>query len=311
MTAGPAAPDAITGRVFNIQRFSTHDGPGIRTTVFLKGCPLSCPWCHNPEGIDPRPRLVYLADLCLGCGRCAEACPEEAHAIRGGEHRFVPHHCRACGRCVGVCPAGAVELVGRDMTAADVLEAVRKDRAFYDSSGGGVTLSGGEPLYQLDFAWAVLRLAKIEGLHTCVDTSGCMGFDALDRVREMVDLFLFDVKDTNAARHLAHTGLAAEPILAGLRRLHAAGARIRIRVPIVPGCTDFDDNAEGLARLLAQLPKIEAVELMPYHPLGLGKLERLGLERRIAPEIGPPSRERLAWWAKTLAGAGVRIVGGS
>ena len=189
------------GMVFDIQRFSIHDGPGIRTTVFLKGCPLRCRWCHNPEGIPPEPMLSFTPSRCVGCGRCLEACPRKAHQNRGGEHTLDRSLCQVCGRCAEACCSGALEIVGKRMSVEEVLREVLSDRAFYETSGGGMTLSGGEPLLQGDFCEALLGEAKRQGLHCCVETSGLATWELIDRLRPLVDLWLYDLKETDAQQH--------------------------------------------------------------------------------------------------------------
>lgn len=266
----------IVARIFDIQRFSIHDGPGIRTTVFFKGCPLRCRWCHNPESQTAGASLSYSSQLCIGCGACLAACPSGARQalLAGGVDRLL---CRVCGRCAEVCPSGALEIVGRDVTPEEIMRTVLRDRTFYESSGGGLTISGGEPLLQTDAAEALLTLARGEGVHTAVDTCGHVAWDKLRQVAPLAELFLYDVKHTDSVRHRELTGVGNELILSNLRRLYDSGARIRIRLPVVPGCNDCRQHFEGVARLAAELPDIDGFDLLPYHPLGKGKWQQFDM----------------------------------
>jgi len=295
------------GWIFDVQKFSIHDGPGIRTTVFMKGCPMRCAWCHNPEGIDREPVLSFIPSKCIGCGYCLRVCPRGAHRADGDEHVLDRDRCEVCGSCTQECYAGALELIGREVTVEEVLADVLSDRPFYENSGGGMTLSGGEPLYQIDFIDALLAAAKAEDLHCCIETCGFADFACFERIMGRVDLFLYDVKDVDPARHLELTGVSNGPILANLRRLHEAGKDVLVRVPLVPGCNDFDDNLAGLAELAASLPNLLGVELMPYHRLGTSKRERIGTAPEARP-TEPPADELVARWIATLAEAGVTVV---
>ncbi len=299
-----------TGRIFNIQRFSIHDGPGIRTTVFFKGCPLRCVWCGNPESIAPEPSLSWLPEKCIACGECLEACPE--HALRagaGGKPQIDRKRCSGCGRCAEVCDPRALELVGRDMTVAQVLEVVLRDSAYYAQSDGGITLSGGEPLLQADFALDLLGEAKGEGLHCCVETSGLVDWKSIERLAALVDLWLYDYKETDPRRHQELTGFWNSEILANLRRLHGAGARILLRCPMVPQYNARTDHLDGIAVLARQLPHLEGVELLPYYDLWRAKLDRFGLTTTLPETVKPPSPETVRSWNEYLRKQGVKVVG--
>ena len=282
---------AMIGRVFDIQRFSTHDGPGIRTTVFLKGCPLRCLWCHNPEGLSPDRQLSFSPEKCIGCGDCVALCPNHVHRLEpsgeGVVHVLDRDRCRLCGACASACVAGATEMVGRDLSVADVLREVLEDRAFYGPSGGGLTLSGGEPMLQFDFTAALLRAAKEQGLHCCVETSGFAPPRHFESLLGLVDLVLYDYKETDPERHIEYTGVPNDLILENLRGLYAWGAKIALRCPIIPGCNDRDDHFAGIAALARQMPNLEGIDLVPYHPLGRGKIERLGLAEGDRHLTGP------------------------
>ena len=303
---------SVTGRVFDIQRFSTHDGPGIRTTVFLKGCPLCCAWCHNPEGISPRPQLSFTPGKCGGCGECARVCGRQAHTI-GIVDGVVVHtldrtRCQACGLCAEACDAGCLEMVGREMNVGQVMDEVLADRVFYRRSGGGLTVSGGEPLMQTDFTAALLQAAREHGLHCCVQTCGSVNWERLQRVLPLVDLFLYDYKETDAARHQQFTGHSNDLILRNLRRLHDEGAEVCLHCPIVPGFNDTEEHIAGIAALAQSMPRLRGVRILPYHALGGGKLERFGLAPSPELPTDPPNRARVEGWITRLQDCGIRVL---
>ena len=298
----------IQGNIFDIQRFSIHDGPGIRTTVFMKGCPLRCIWCHNPEGIDGEPVLSFLPNKCIGCGYCSRVCPRSAHKMVDGVHELDRDACQVCGRCTEECYAGALELVGREVTVGEALDEVLRDRPFYETSGGGMTLSGGEPTLQIEFSAALLEAAKSEGLHCCVETCGFCAYDRLDRLRPMVDMFLYDYKATNDERHRELTGLSNESIIENLRRLHDSGAVIVLRCPIIPGTNDCGEHFEGIAALASELPNLAGVELMPYNPLGESKVDRMGFDDAVRAKSAMPEKETVAGWVEHLKDLGVTVI---
>lgn len=299
----------MTGRIFEIQRYCIHDGPGIRTTVFLKGCPLNCLWCHNPEGIAPERALSFMPARCIGCGYCFRVCEQRAHAIADKTHALDRGRCRVCGACARECYAGALEVVGRDVTVEAALAEVLKDKPFYETSGGGMTLSGGEPLMQVDFTEALLRAARGAGLNTCVETCGFADWSRFERVRAWVDLFLYDLKETDPARHEEFTGAPLAPILANLRALHASAAAIQLRLPIVPGCNDRDEHLRAVAALVRELPRLRGVEIMPYHRLGESKLERMGIADRERANANPPAPAEVERWVALLKAEGVAATG--
>ena len=299
-----------TGTVFRIARYAVHDGPGIRTTVFLKGCPLRCWWCHSPESQALREELVLKTDRCTRCGTCLPFCPE--HAIQpAGDGGFVTDRdaCARCGTCVRVCPSGAREMAGRLYTASELMSEIVKDILFFDESGGGVTFSGGEPLMQPAFLEAVLERCRDLRIHTAVDTCGLADQDALARISALTNLFLFDLKVADDERHREVTGVANERILANLRLLASAGAAVRIRVPLVPGVNDDQANIEAIGRLVASLG-LARVDVLPYHRAGIAKYDRLNKEY-LLPDTQPPSEAALAATVSTLEGFGLRVhVGG-
>jgi len=303
-TGSAAQPEGV---IFDVKRFAIHDGPGIRTTVFLKGCPLRCLWCQNPEGISPSIELAYDPRQCIGCGACAAACPEGAHTIVGGQHVYERSLCRACGECTRRCPTEALRLVGRRVPVGEVLEIVLRDRIFYEKSGGGVTLSGGEAMAQPEFARAVLAAARAEGLHTCVDTSGHVPWEHFECVLPMVDIFLYDVKDTDPERHRANTSGELGLVLDNLARLDAAGARLHLRYPVIPGINDGTADMRELAGLWGTLWSRPPVELLPYHRLGEGKRSSLGRPAWQVADSTPQGHE-LAHMADCLGAYGVEAV---
>ncbi len=277
---------APTGIIFNVQRFSTGDGPGIRTTVFLKGCPLRCAWCHNPEGLSPRPELVWYEARCIGARDCLSACPADALTLTPQGMQIDRQRCTACGECAWVCPTGALEVIGQERTPEALLAEVQKDAVFYETSGGGVTLSGGEPLAQADFLLALCRLCREAGFHLALDTCGAAPWERYERLLPLVDLVLYDLKLFDGQRHRASTGADNARILENARRVAAAGAPLWVRTPVIPGYTADAANIAALGEFIAaELPTVERWDLLAYTDLGRAKYERL--ERPYALEGVP------------------------
>lgn len=271
------------GVVFNLQKFSIEDGPGIRTTVFLKGCPLRCAWCHNPEGLRAAPDLVWYAARCVGVRDCLAACPVGALALTPAGMQVDRARCTTCGACVEACPAAALELLGRRWEPAALVAELLKDRVFYESSGGGVTFSGGEPLLQADFLAEVLPLCRAAGLHVAVETCGAVAWERYERVLSWVDLVLLDLKLLDRERHRAATGQSNDLILANARRLAASGVPLWIRTPVIPGYTADLENIRAIGCFIQEaLPTVARWDLLAYTHLGGPKYERLALPYALA-----------------------------
>ena len=294
------------GIIFDIKKFSIHDGPGIRTTVFLKGCPLSCGWCHNPESQRVFKEKLFAAGRCIGCRACLAACP--AMAIRQTTDGMAtdPEKCLHCGLCSEVCPAQACEMAGREVTVREVMDDIEKDMAFFDESGGGVTFSGGEPLSQPEFLLSLLEACRERRIHTVVDTSGFSPWHVLDCILCYVDLFLFDLKLMDDDRHRQFTGVSNRRILENLQALSAGGHPLRIRIPIIPGVTDDDDNMTAIGDFVAGLPSTPPIDVLPYHHFAAAKYERLGKDYHFK-KIDPPSADTLYRLTALLSGKGLTV----
>ncbi len=283
---------AITGFITDIQRFSVDDGPGIRTTVFMKGCPLRCLWCHNPECISPKVQLCYVESACVRCGACEKVCPVGAHRVTEEYHQVDFEKCIACGACVKACAYDALSLSGKTVTVEEVMAEVMKDRLYYETSGGGITVSGGEPLMQAEFTLALLEAAKDKGLHTCLETCGYVEEKALKEAAKLTDVFLYDYKVTDPAAHQALTGAGNRRILANLDMLVHLGAFIILRCPIIPGCNDEASHYDGIIALLTKYPSIPRAELMAYHRMGAAKYRQLGKPYALShlPDMSPEQK---------------------
>ena len=257
------------GNIFDIQRMSVHDGPGIRTTVFLKGCPLRCLWCHNPESQSARTLIGYDPEKCAGCAECTKLC--RAHSVSDGAHTYDRSLCIACGKCADICSGGAILKSGYDSSADEIIKEVLKDKIFYKTTKGGVTFSGGEPLSQPDFLKELLIKAKENGLNTALDTSGFGKSETLREIAPYTDLFLWDYKESNEERHIEYTGVSRSLIIENLGIVNSLGKDIVLRCPIIPSFNDRDDHFEGIASVCAAYECIKSVNVMAFHKLGDGK----------------------------------------
>jgi pyruvate formate lyase activating enzyme len=268
----------LTGTTFNIQRFSTEDGPGIRTTVFFKGCPLHCAWCHNPEGISPRQELVWYDGRCIAARDCIDVCPEDALRLTTQGMVIDRRRCTVCGACAVACPSAALEVIGRTWTTDELVVEIMKDQVFFETSGGGVTLSGGEPMVQAEFVAHVSRLCHEAGLHVALDTCGCASWAGYERVMPWVDMVLYDLKHHDADCHQEGTGIDNCGILDNACRIADAGVPMWIRTPVIPGYTADELNIAALGRFIAdELPTVERWDLLAYTNLGQPKYHRLDL----------------------------------
>lgn len=280
-----------SGIIFDIKKYAIHDGPGIRTTVFLKGCPLHCWWCHNPEGQAAEPELTYQSGKCvIDCTQCIDACPTGAISRTESGIEIDRKACRLEAECVEACPAGALKLSGRTVTTAEIMEEILKDQIFYENSGGGVTFSGGEPLIQLDFLDSLLLSCRKEDIHRVVDTSGYVPFDSFERIADKVNLFFYDLKIMDDSKHQQATGVSNRLILDNLKRLDKTGAAIQIRIPVVPGFNSTRENACQTGEFLKNFSHVKMINLLPYHRAATQKYRSLG-KTFMYPETKTPTGE--------------------
>lgn len=295
------------GLISDIQRFSLHDGPGIRTTIFLKGCPLNCKWCHNPETRYSKPQISFSIDKCQNCFKCVDVCPTGVHYVVHGKHKLNFSKCALSGECVKVCPNDALKIIGDEKSIDDVMEIVLKDKRYYQNSGGGLTISGGEPMNQFSFTQKLLQTAKLNGLHTAIETCGYSPTQRYLDIKPFVDLFIFDYKETNPTKHKEFTGVDSKLILENLRLLHNTGVNIILRCPIIPGVNDNDEHLQGIAKLVNELPNLESVELMAYHDIGRDKAAEIGLQNEYY-EIETATNEMMQNWLKKLKALSVENI---
>ncbi|MFN2108827.1 MAG: glycyl-radical enzyme activating protein [Anaerolineae bacterium] len=305
------------GIIFDIKKYAINDGPGIRTTVFFQGCPLSCWWCHNPESQSRKPTLMYRANRCVLCGECALVCPQNGIQLppspngrgageEGGSALTDRSKCDVCGTCAETCYYGAREVSGREVTVEEVLAEIQRETPFHDQSGGGVTFSGGEPLMQRSFLLALLRTCRERDIHAVVDTSGYTTWQALDSIREYVNLFLYDLKLMDDKLHSQYTGVSNEPILRNLKSLSEHGHPVYVRIPLIPGVNDDEVNLRESAELLASLPNVTGVELMGYHDIAAAKYEALGMSYQLNG-TKPPTAEHMQQAESILEEFGLKV----
>ena len=284
-----------SGIVFDIHRFSLNDGPGIRTTVFLKGCPLKCLWCHNPESQLFQPQLSFNEEKCLHCFNCVPACPNGVHQIHNNKHLVIWDHCLLSGECVTACPNDVLKIIGYQSTVNEIIAEVKKDLSYYKNSGGGITISGGEPLAQFQFTKELLISSKEADIHTCVDTCGQAAQNHFHEILPYTDLFLFDYKTTNPHQHKYLTGTDNRLILSNLDYLYNNGASIIVRCPLIPGINDNEAHLHSIAHLKNKYPKLKAIEILPYHSMGRNKSYQIGNEYKLF-NVPDCTEEQIRYW---------------
>ncbi len=289
--------------VMDVLRGSLNDGPGIRTTVFTKGCPLRCLWCHNPESQGFQPELSYEDSKCIHCGSCQTACPNSVHDVTSEGHELKRSDCLACGACVAECPQNGLKIVGQWWEPSALVELCLRDLHFYRRSGGGITISGGEPMSQFSGVFETLRLAKQAGLHTCLDTCGQAALSRYQEILPFVDLFLWDFKATGQEDHTRLTGVNGVRIEENLRSLYDAGAAIRLRCPLIPGLNDSSEHLAKIAQLSHEMPRLHGIDLMPFHSLARDKAAKVGMVQEGLPTESA-SQEDISHWLTKLADLG-------
>lgn len=301
----------MEGIVFDIMRYAIHDGPGVRTTIFMKGCPLQCWWCHNPEGISSANDLAFFDYKCIGCKTCVTACPIKAIEFDASKPVIDRHNCIRCGVCAEVCPTGALKIIGRKISLEELMSIIERDVILYDISGGGVTFSGGEPLYQPLFLKEAVKECKNRKIHVALDTSGYASLDVFKSIVEYVDLFLYDLKILDESSHRKYTGVSNDLIIKNLLYLveNGRGKNIIIRFPVIPDITDTDENLRKLLEFLRLLDGVKEVNLLPFHDVS-EKYTRIG-RKYLMPIHGAPSKERLIYIKEIIEKIGVRAkIGG-
>lgn len=295
-----------TGTIFDIKRFAIHDGPGVRTTVFLKGCPLTCWACHNPEGQLAKPELFVRSERCNLCRDCLEVCRPGAISLDGDQLMVARDKCDSCGSCAEVCLPGALEMAGREVSVAEVMREIEKDVLYYDESGGGATFSGGEPMAQPEFLQELLEECRERSISTAVDTSGHSPRHLVESIQPLVDLFLFDLKLIDEGRHWSFTGLSNEPVIENLRLLAQVDAAVVVRFPLLSGVNDDEDNVDRLGQLVSSLPVQYPIDILPYHRIGRDKYARLGRDYPMG-DADPPADSRVAVAAQALTDFGLDV----
>ncbi len=286
------------GIIFDIQKFSVHDGPGIRTTVFLKGCNIRCLWCHNPESFIINSQLAFEQSRCSGCRRCESVCAHGVHLFVNEKHEVNYELCKKCGKCIEECPNHCLKIFGYDMTAKEVIKEVLKDKKYYESSGGGITISGGEPSVQYDFLMELLIESKNNELHTCIETNGIIEFERLKEIAKYVDLFLLDYKATGFERHKLLTGCSNEQMLNNLDYLSSIEKAVVLRCPIIPGLNDTEEHFSAIKEIKEMYSNIKEVEIMSYHSLGKSKWDSIGKDYSLKDIKDVDSKKKIEWEMK-------------
>ncbi|HJW98071.1 MAG TPA: glycyl-radical enzyme activating protein [Candidatus Bathyarchaeia archaeon] len=298
------------GMIFDVRKYSIHDGPGIRTAVFFKGCPLRCWWCHNPEGQNPKPELVFRRSRCISCGECVEKCHQHAISSATLGISINREKCVLCSDCSDACSSEALSIAGKEMSVKKVVEEIEKDRAFYEESSGGVTFSGGEPLLQPEFLKALLDECNNRALHTTLDTCGYSQPEIIDGICSKVDLFLYDIKIIDDQRHMKFTGVSNKQILRNLEKLAEKGSNIVVSFPIIPGINDDDRNVAETAKFISSLPNIQQINLLPYHRAGIQKYKNLGKPYKLN-KIQPPTDKKVKSVKNKMEAFGLKVgIGG-
>jgi len=282
----------MKGLVFDIKRFAVHDGPGIRTTVFVKGCSLRCFWCQNPEGIYLKREIMFYPERCIGCGRCISVCSKNAHVIQNGMHIYLRDKCVGCGKCVETCYAGALQIAGKWMTVDEVMKVVLMDKKFYEVSDGGITLSGGDPVVQHDFSYELLKRCKSEGLHTGIETAANCQWKMIEKLLPFTDLIMMDIKHMNPEVHRKVTGVTNRLILNNAKRLAKTGKPLIIRIPVIPTVNDTTEQIEEIARFVQPFENLQFLELLSFHRFGEGKYRALGINYQ-ASHLKTPSKRKM------------------
>ena len=295
--------------ITNTQKFSVRDGPGIRSVVFFKGCPLRCQWCANPENINPEQEMMFYDTKCIGCGYCVKACPNHALTLEKGTFVYDREKCRLCGMCTGVCGAKARVLKGNKMTVSEVIEDLDSDEAFYRSSGGGVTFSGGEPLLHPEFIKEIAADYRAKGFNSAVETCGCVPWENIEKVKDWLDLFLYDVKFVDEEKHIAYCGGSNRRILDNLKKLCETGnVNVIVRTPIIPQINDTERDLKLLTEFLGTIQdKLEGIHILPYHNFGISKYDSLGKEYKLS-HIKTPDREHMEKIKDMLEQQGLNVL---